>query len=87
MESEVGDDEYPECDFCGSGEVILNKINYFKGGRILEECYTVCDLCSSTCATNVVNYSYSDVCNIDILKTILYIGNEILKAIKANNLK
>ena len=78
-----------ECECCGYA---TKKLRYFEklpttiagGGRVREGDFWYCELCCSTPASNADRYpgQYADT---DAMKTICYVGNVLLAAIKAKS--
>ena len=85
MDDEEISEEIPEeCYCCGYQ---TKKLTLFKnldtkiggGGKLIHDDFWYCDLCASTMASTSDRYLYEDA---NIMKTICYVGNVILDAIK-----
>lgn len=76
-----------ECDCCG---FVTNELSLFKdqdttiagGGKTRIADFWYCDLCCCTPTSMYNRYPGQSPSNTDILKTVCYVGNEILKALR-----
>lgn len=82
-------DKPEECDCCG---FVTNDLNLFKdqettiagGGKTRQDDFWYCDICCSTQTSVYDRYPNQTPSNTVVMKTICYIGNTLLAALKAN---
>ncbi len=73
------------CDFCGSEGVEVKGYehpSFLRDGRPQGEMDTFCLLCASTPAGNAFVYPEQYRGSSEVLKTLSFIGNEILKELR-----
>lgn len=76
-----------ECDCCG---FVTKKLRLFEdmdttiagGGKIVKSDFWYCALCCSTPASNYDRYPSQEASNATVMKTICYVGNALLEALK-----